>query len=233
MKYPKVHIYLLPLLLVTSICAQDLFDVSEINTIEIYFEESSWDSTLHEYWKDVEGERLLARVAINGEIFDSVGIRYKGFSSYDRDYVKKPLNIQLDYLISNQSYDGIETLKLSNGWRDPSFLREVLGYEIARDYMPASRANFVNVFINNDYYGIYSSSETVDKNFLEKHFFENEGVFIKGTAARIPGRFGFKGRADFRYVGTAETQYINSYELKSDSGWADLIELCDILNSVD
>ena len=94
---------------------------------------------------------MLSCVNINGEQFDSVGTRYKGFSSYDKDYAKKPLNIKLDYIKSNQSYNGIETLKLSNGWRDPSIIREVLGYEIARNYMPASRANLVKLNINNDY----------------------------------------------------------------------------------
>ncbi len=231
MKYRLLNIIFVLVLLTTTVNAQDLFDVSQINTIEIYFEQSNWDSLLNEYWYDAEGERLLSIVTIDGVQFDSVGVRYKGFSSYDKDYTKKPLNIQLDYIISNQSYLGIETLKLSNGWRDPSFIREVLGYELARDYMPASRANFVEVYINNECYGIYSSVETVDKKFLDKHFFENKGIFIKGAAARIQGGVGFKGRADFRYVGTSETQYINSYELKSDSGWADLIELCDILNN--
>ena len=231
MKYIWIYIIFSLVLLTVTGSAQNLFDVSKINTIEIYFEQSDWDSILHEYWKNVEGERLLGRVIINGETFESAGIRYKGFSSYDKDYNKKPLNIQLDYIKSNQSYRGIETLKLSNGWRDPSLIREVLAYEIARDYMPSSRANFVKVYINSEYHGIYSSAETVDKKFLKKHFFENEGIFIKGAPARIPGGFGFKGAADLRYVGTSETKYINSYDLKSDSGWADLIELCDILNN--
>jgi hypothetical protein len=215
---------------VTGANAQDLYDVSKVPKIEIQFEHTNWDSILHDYWYEAKDERLLSTVTINGEQFDSVGVRYKGFSSYDKDYQKKPLNIQLDYLISNQSYQGIETLKLSNGWRDPSLIREVLAYEIARDYMPASRANFVKIYINNEYFGIYSSAESVDKNFLENHFYENNGVFFKGAAARTRGG-GFKGRADFRYVGTSENQYINSYDIKSDSGWSDLIEFCDILNN--
>ena len=170
MKYSWINILFVLVILTVRGNAQNLYDVSEITTIEIYFEQSNWDSTLNEYWYDADGERLVAIVIINGEHFDSVGVRYKGFSSYDKDYLKKPLNIQLDYIKDNQSYNRTETLKLSNGWRDPSFIREILGYEIVRDYMPASRANFVKVTINNEYYGIYSSSETVDNNFLKKHF---------------------------------------------------------------
>jgi hypothetical protein len=227
---------LLPSFLIISLffgigVAQNFYDADEINTIEIFFEQSNWDSILHEYKYDAEGERLLCSVSINGEEFDSVGIRYKGFSSFDPDYDKKPLNIRLDYIKSNQSYEGIETLKLSNGWRDPSFIREVLAYEIARDYMPASLSNFINVYINDEHYGIYSSAETIDRNFLEKHFFENDGVFIKGDPALQKGGFGFKGSADLRYVGYDEFKYYNSYDLKSDSGWFDLIEFCDILNN--
>jgi len=142
------------MLLVTSGVAQNFYNVDAINTLEIFFEQSNWDSIMHEYKYEAEGERLICSIIINGEPFDSVGIRYKGFSSYDPDYAKKPLNIQLDYIKSNQSYQGIETLKLSNGWRDPSFIREVLAYEIARDYMPASQANFIDVYINDEHYGV-------------------------------------------------------------------------------
>ena len=92
MKYRLLNIVLVLFSLTRIGVAQNLFNVSEINTIEIYFEESNWDSLLNEFWYDAEGERLLSTVTIDGVQFDSVGVRYKGFSSYDKDYLKKPHN---------------------------------------------------------------------------------------------------------------------------------------------
>ena len=54
----------------------------------------------------------------------------------------------MDYLNNGQSIDGYNVLKLSNAFMDPSFVREVLSYEIAREYMPASKATYANVFVD-------------------------------------------------------------------------------------
>ena len=56
---------------------------------------------------------------------------YKGYSSASVDRVKNPFNIKLNYLIEGQDHQGIDKIKLSNVIQDPSFLREVLSYQIA------------------------------------------------------------------------------------------------------
>jgi len=47
----------------------------------------------------------------------------------------------------------------------------------------------------------------------------------------VRGGLGFKGSADLRFAGYDEIKYYSSYDLKSASGWIDLIEFCDILNN--
>ncbi len=113
--------------------AQNFYDINTINTIEIEFEESNWDYLLDQLKAAGNEERLMGAVTINGQAFDSVGVRYKGNSSYNSNQVKNPFNIKLDYIIDDQELDGYGTLKLSNGFKDPSFVRETLGYEIARN----------------------------------------------------------------------------------------------------
>jgi len=107
---------------------------------------------------------LLANINIDGTSYDSVGIRYKGYSSVSIDRKKNPFNIKLDWLI-NQDHNGIDKIKLSNVIQDPSFIREALSYEIARKYMPASGANYAKVYINDVYWGLYTSVQDVDKGF--------------------------------------------------------------------
>ena len=165
-------------LLWLNISAQNFYSPDKIQEIKIYFDQSNWDAELDRLFIEGEEERLLAAVDINGERFDSVGIRYKGFSSVSIDRVKNPFNIKLDY-VKNQSYDGFDKIKLSNVIQDPSFIREVLSYEIARNYMPASRANFSKVFINDQYWGLYVNVESVDKGFLSNHFSTVDDAFFK------------------------------------------------------
>ncbi|MEZ4981533.1 MAG: CotH kinase family protein [Saprospiraceae bacterium] len=78
-----------------------------------------------------------------------------------------------------QTYHGIKTIRLSNATRDPSMVREVLGFEIARDYMTAPLANYLNLDINGEPYGLLINIQGVDEVFLNEHFNTSDGVFVK------------------------------------------------------
>ena len=86
-----------------NLYSQSFYDVSRVNNVEIYFEQANWDSLLSSYWHFADETRLNCRVNINGQQFDSVGVRYKGSSTYRRDEKKNPLNIKLDHLIPDQN----------------------------------------------------------------------------------------------------------------------------------
>ncbi|MFT4986294.1 MAG: hypothetical protein ACI8U0_001936, partial [Flavobacteriales bacterium] len=159
---------------------------------------------------------------------NGVGIRYKGFSSVSVDRDKNPFNIDLDYTIAGQDYEGIDKIKLSNVIQDPSFLREVMSYEIARKYMPASRSNFAEVFINDVYWGLYTNVESVNKEFLADHYGNTNNSFFKCNPASID-LFGENSNLN-NNLGTDSSAYYELYDLKSDAGWSDLLSLLDTLN---
>ncbi len=160
--------------------SQDFYDINNINTIEITFAQSNWDQILDQLYAAGNEDRLVGMALINGEQFDSVGVRYKGNSSYNPNQIKNPLNIKLDHVIEDQELDGYGTLKLANVFKDPSFVRETLSYEIARKYMAASNANYIKVTINGTYLGLYTSVQSVDKFFMANHFFSNDYARFKG-----------------------------------------------------
>ena len=64
---------------------------------------------------------MAAQVKINGVAFDSVGVKYKGNSSYSPSN-KKSLHIELDSY-KNQSYNGVSDIKLGNNYKDPSLIK--------------------------------------------------------------------------------------------------------------
>ncbi len=202
-----------------SLSAQDLYDINNITVIELTFEQSNWDALMDSYYAAGNDERLLGSAVINGEPFDSVGVKYKGNSTYSSNNAKNPLNISLDYMI-DQNYDGFETLKLSNGKKDPSFVREVLSYEIVRKYMKAPLSNYAKVYINGNYYGLFSSSEAINKDFMDDRLF----VDTDNTRFKCNPSNTNNGGSSLEYQGADSSSYYQYYELKSDAGWQDMIE---------
>lgn len=217
---------------------QDLYDIPRIVEVKLTFAEKNWDVILDSLKQAGNDDRLVGTLLLNGEKFDSVGVRYKGNSSYfnvrNSNSSKLPFNIKLNYIKKKQtSKGGYKTLKLSNVFRDPSFLREVISYEIARNYMPSSHANFAKVYINGRYLGLYNNTESVDKVFLKKHFGENEGTLIKCDPtwnAKQKSKCPKGDKASLQYLGDDAKCYKSLYELKSDKGWKDLIALTKVLN---
>ena len=210
--------------------SQDVFDIG-IRNIEIFFSESNWDDTLDLYYTNNIGQRLIAdSILIDGIADYDVGIKYKGNSSYNANNIKNPLNIRLDYINNGQSINGYNVLKLSNGFRDPSFVREVLAYEIAREYMPAPKATYANVWVNGILIGLYTCIQSVDDDFTNEHFYERKGPFFKAenTGVPIAGCMGQLGILE-HYNDT--NCYQRAYEMESSNDWTKLGNFLDTLNN--
>ena len=205
----------------------DFYDINAINDVYLYFEADDWDAQLDQLMSKGREERLLGQVVINGEVYDSVGVRYKGNSSYSVRQIKNPLNIKLDWF-KDQKHDGYGTIKLSNAYKDPSFIRETLSYEIAQKYMPASKANYARVYVNDAYLGFYVSVQDVDKSFVETHFGSKDNAFFKGELTNDSPNTSTKV---WGYFGPDSASYMNYYERESASGWSDLIDFLDVLNN--
>ena len=175
-------------------------------------------------------ERILADIIIDGSHYDSVGIRYKGFSSVSVNRIKNPFNIKLDYIIEDQNHQGIEKLKLSNVIQDPSFVREVLSYEICRKYLPSSKANFANVYINDTLWGLYTNVQAVNKRFLINHYGEKYNPFFKCNPDHLNIQIGAENSNLSNTHGTDSSDYYTYYDIESDYGWHSLYQLIDTLN---
>ncbi len=211
----------------SNVKAQDLYDINNITIIELTFWDANWDATLDSYYSAGLDQRLVASCTVNGIPYDSVGVKYKGNSTYNTNNTKNPLNIKLDYIKDSQDYQGWYTLKLSNGKNDPSFVREVLSYEIARKYMDAPLSNYAKVYVNGNFHGVYSSSESINKKFVEEKFYSNdENTLFKCNPVSV-----MNGGSSLEYLGTDSSLYFDYYELKSDFGWNDMVYYTNELNN--
>ena len=208
--------------------AQNFYHRDTIQVIEIFFSFSNWDAQLDAN-EATETYIYADSVRINGVSFDSCGIRYKGNSSYNPTNQKNPLRIELNTIKINQDYNGITDIKLSNCYKDPSMIREILSYQILENYMDCPRSNFSRVYINGQYRGVYTNNESIKDDFNQAHYYADDTYFkCNPVGGAGPGS---TISPDLKYLGTDSSAYFNGYELQSAFGWNRMVALCNTLNN--
>ena len=124
-----------------------LFHEPIIHTIKLYFHQSHWWDSLV-YYKPLDF-KMLADVQVDGNYIDSIGVQFKGNSSYNAPGKKKPFKIDFNEYVSGQNYDGLKTINLSNSVNDPTLMREKLYLDFCLDAgIPAPRAAYANLYLN-------------------------------------------------------------------------------------
>lgn len=202
------------------------YDPLVVRTFFLEFEDADWEKELAEF-KNTDVE-VPARVSVDGKTFSDVGISFRGMSSFMSvgEGRKRSLNLSLDFAHKEQQIGGYRTLNFLNSHEDPTFLRAILSYQIAREYLPSPKANFVRVVINGESWGVYVSVEQFNKDFAKEWF----GT-AKGARWKVPGSPG--GQGNLSYLGDDPAAYKRIYEIKtkdSAKSWNDLIKLCRVLN---
>ena len=214
--------FLLTMLSINLSIGQSFYDLETIQTIEITFAESNWDALLDA--AEPTDEYIEAQsVSINGTVFNTVGAKYKGNSSYDASYAKNPWHLELDTYV-DQDYQGYTDIKLNNVIFDPSFIREALAYKILGNYMDVPLANYAKVYVNGTYIGLYTNVESISKKFVDSRFGSKTNAFFDCSPpdGATPQSTNLPNLA---YLGTSSASYESAYEMKSDEGWDDLIAL--------
>lgn len=210
----------------------DFYDTNSIREIKLDFKEKDWRTYLDSLLLN-GNEYLLANAVIDGKTYKNVGVRYNNKQSKRTGNKRNPLYIKLNYINSEQKHQDYQNLYLSDAKRDPSMVREVLSYEIARKYMPAPMANYAKVTINDSYYGLFINIEDVNEDFLINNYGDSKGTFIKCSPNdKAPSSDDClkNTNASLQFEEEAIC-YLSNFELLSPSGWDDLIELTKVLNT--
>nr|WP_276575922.1 CotH kinase family protein [Oceanirhabdus seepicola] len=148
-------------------------------------------------------EIVEADIDYNGYNFKSVGIRPKGNSSLmhvaNSDSTRFSYKVDFDYYANDQNLYGITKINLNNIFGDPSMMYEYLGYEMMDELgADASRTNYVALYINDEYVGLYLAVEQVNESFLKEHYGNGTGELYKPEMAR---------GADLKYISDNSDDY--------------------------
>lgn len=224
--------FLFSLLVPVALAAQTapphpLWDTDHIHTVKLTFSDPGWYDILRANFEGKDDpDYAEVDVEIGEQSFPQSGIRFKGNSSYN-SYPgrKKSFKIKFDKYVKNRKFDGIGTINLNNAFKDPSFVREKVYYELANSLgIAAPRVNYAAVYINGQYWGLYFLTEQVDKTLVAGRFGESEdGNLFKGEP-----------RGTLEYRGDDKSIYKQNYELETNEkadDWSDLMGLIRVLNT--
>ncbi len=145
----------------------DLYDTSRVPTFELEMsatEAAGMDQDCAQHVKKYRPATFRY-----GNESAEVMVRLKGNWSFRCD--KKQFVISFNEVNPDGRFHGLRKVMLDAPWYDPSLLAERLGFSFMRrsgNY--SSCSNSARLMFNGQYYGAYTSSERIDKEYLQRHF---------------------------------------------------------------
>jgi hypothetical protein len=225
-------------LITGGLSSTGFYDESVIRTVEFDFPQTNYWSQLSGNWQSqIE---IPATMTIDGTTLDSVGVRFKGMTSYIQvSGQKKSFAVSTDKFRPGQKFLGYDAFNFNNGFLDPSFVREVLYLHLSRNHIPSAKANYIRLKINGQDWGIYGNVQNLSGDYLDEWFLSDEGTRWRGersTGTGPGGGAGFgAGTSSLNWLGSSDTAlYKPHYTLKKshkDQPWVDLIKAINALNN--
>lgn len=173
-----------------------LFDDTRVSSVyvEIPADSLAWimEHVLSDYYFHA---RFIFDDNTRRDTLENIGFRLRGNTSrYSR---KKSFKISFNEYVSGRKYQGVKKINLNGEHNDPTLIREKLFYDLwKKSGMVERRTNFVKIYINGLYYGLYTNLEEMDKEWLTRVYAQNGGNLYK---CAYP--------ADLVYLGTEQQVY--------------------------
>ena len=168
---------------VSGVYARDTapFYTDRVVEVRLVTAEENW-----EFMKDdpLAEEYVQADFWYNGELIPDIAVRTKGNSSLmttaSSGSIRYSLKVDFNFFNSARNLDGVKKLVFNNGFSDPTFMREIIAYEIfAQMGIPTPRASFVDLWMNDTHLGLYTMVEAIDKSFIDNNFTDKFGNLYK------------------------------------------------------
>jgi len=120
-------------------------------------------------WSEVE---VPCELEIDGIHYPQVSIRLKGSASFDLMDGKPAFKIDMNEYVPGTRFRQLKAIMLNNGnVMDPTRVRDHITYSLAREAgLAAPRVGWVEMYVNDVYYGIYMNIETHDDVMMAKYW---------------------------------------------------------------
>ncbi|MHB8521350.1 MAG: CotH kinase family protein [Limisphaerales bacterium] len=182
----------------------------------------------------VDFKYVHADLEFEGRLLKDVAVRYKGNGTFmqSRNSVKRSLKVAVTHYVKGRKFAGESKLNFHNNVTDASWMNEVLSHRLFRDAgVPAPRTAYARVFVtvpgkhDNEYFGLYSMVEDIDKSFAEENFGTKKGAIFKPVTPNL-----------FADLGNDWKSYKQTYDPKTeltDEQIRRVIEFCRLVTTAD
>ena len=166
------------------------FDDSVLQEIRLEINTKDWETLkanfqLNDYYP--------CNMTWRGQTVSNIGIRSRGTGS--RSGVKPGLRVDFDRYTTNKKFLGLKSVILRNNTQDASNLHERLSMLLFRRLgVPASREAHTRFYVNDQYAGLYSIVESVDKAFLARNHGEDSGYLYEYSYPATAAPYYFEDR---------------------------------------
>ena len=199
----------------------DFFSEDTVENVYITISETDWNSILS---SPLDEEYHTAAITYRNITLDDVAFRTKGSSSLQSvaqmNSTRYSFKVDMNYYVDGQKLLGMKKINLNNNYKDPSYMRERISYDMMRSLgIPTPRLSYVNLYINGSLHGLYTLVEQVDSEFLETNFKNSEGDLYKpdGTGS------------DLLWIGSDFAAY-SGVELKTNEDSSDNAAFINMVN---
>lgn len=166
----------------------DFFDDTVVETIYIDFPNNNWQQQLEQ--NQPSSTDIGATVRYKDQVFEDVGIRYRGMTSYMMSGEKKSFSVDLEWRHDDQDIGGYNEFKLNNAFGDPSAMRQVLYSHLGSMNHPMAQAAFVQVVVNGRNFGLYWKVQKNDRRHAREWLLDRDATRWR---AEPPGGGAFGG----------------------------------------
>jgi len=226
-----------------------VFPEDAVQRIDIVIDESDWQAMLDDmtakYGPFGQGggpppPDVDNPIWVSGSLFHEgiewyhVGVRFKGnsslYSAWRGHVMKLPFKLDFDQFedewpdITNQRFYGFKQLSLSNGFKDPSLMREHVAAGIFREAgLAVAHTVPCRVFVDHgegaEYFGLYTLVEVVDDTLTETQFAEGGNLYKpEGLGASFSD-------------GSFNENYFEKKSNESTSDWSDIQTIFETLHA--
>jgi len=215
--------------IIFSISSQAQLSLFEQDTVNAIYLTIPADSFAKLYALD--GKYYMANMQYTNtfatDTIDSVAIRFRGNTSLAA--LKKSIKISFNTYDSTKRYKGVRKLNLIGNHNDPTMIREKLFYDCWKKFgLPKRRMSFVNVYINNLYFGLYTNVEEIDAEWLQDaNALDNSNMYKCSWGADLsylgPGQAAYK---------TASSSGDKTYDLQTNETIDDYSDLVNFITTI-
>jgi hypothetical protein len=174
------------------------FDDSVLQEIRLQINSKDWETLKQNF---LLNDYYPCAFVWRGQTTRNVGIRSRGTGS--RSGVKPGLRVDFDRYTTSQRFLDLKSFILRNNTQDASNLHERLSMLLYRRMgVAASREAHTKLYVNDEYAGLYSIVESVDKAFLARNLGEDNGYLYEYSypATAAPYYFEDRGSDSSSYV---------------------------------